>query len=67
MKKKEPSLEEKITSLPSKSRFHNWTPEMDRLLLKFIPDKGVPAVAGILRIPVATVQNRYRKLKMSQK
>ncbi len=63
MKKKELSLEEKMASLPQKKGARVWTPEMDRLLLKFVPDKGIPAVASILGIPTPTAQNRYAKLK----
>lgn len=61
--KKFPDLEERIAALPDKRRMHNWTPELDRMLLKFIPTKGVNAVATLLGLPYATVNGRYNKIR----
>jgi hypothetical protein len=65
--KKPLDLEAAISALPDKQAKHNWTPEIDRMLLKWCPIKGVPAVAGILRIPRPTVDARYQKLKAEGK
>lgn len=60
-------LEIRMASLPDKRILHDWTPEMDRVILKFAPVKGVPAVAAVLGIPRATVDQRYRKILAGKK
>lgn len=66
-KSKLPDLDAAMAALPDKQKHHDWTPEIDRLILKWCPIKGVPAVAGILRIPRPTVEGRWRRLKAEGK
>lgn len=57
-------LELEIQKLPNiRSNPRTWTRLQDEMLLKYIPSKGVPAVAAILQIPEVTVRARYHKLK----
>lgn len=62
-KTKESDLDARMAALPDKRPKHNWTPEIDAMILKWCPIKGTPAVAGILRIPRPTIEGRYRRLR----
>ena len=62
--KKKSELEAQLQALPDKRKTHKWTPEIDRLILKYSETKGLPAIAALLRIPYPTIESRFRKLRM---
>jgi hypothetical protein len=58
-------LEADLESLPDMPRSNPraWTRLQDDMILKYVPIKGAPAVASILRIPIQTIRNRFYKLR----
>lgn len=64
-KQPETAIEAELRNLPNvtKGRARVWTPEQDRLILKYVPSKGMPAVAAILGIKYETIRRRFMVLK----
>lgn len=61
----ETALEAELRNLPNvtKGRARVWTDLQDKMILKYVPSKGMPAVAAILGIKYETIRRRYMVLK----
>lgn len=57
-------LESEMRNLPdvTRGRQYQWSPQEDRMILKYCPPKGVSAVAALLHRPVESVRRRFSTL-----
>ncbi len=59
------ATENALRNLPDVTRGRSkvWTASEDEMILKYVPAKGMPAVASILGVKYETIRRRYNDLK----
>lgn len=59
------TVEDELKALPdvTRGRAKVWTPQEDKMIMKYVPAKGMPAVASILGVKYETIRRRYNELK----